>query len=167
METFSALLAICAGNSPVPVNSPHKGQWRGALMFSLISAWINSWVNNREAGDLRRNRAHYDVIVMSHDRVSMVVADCSAYSVSRHLYLSRCRRSVRYKWFDVMEYRRIWKFHSEQVANYVLHGYPGVKLPRTPQSWYPWQQGNYFIWLYVWIVWIWVSMIAWWINECL
>ena len=64
METFSALLAICAGNSPVPVNSPHKGQWRGALMFSLIYAWINDWVNNREAGDLRRQRGHYDVIVM-------------------------------------------------------------------------------------------------------
>ena len=47
------------------VNSPHKGQWRGALMFSLICAWINVWVNNGEAGDLRRHRAHYDVIVMS------------------------------------------------------------------------------------------------------
>ena len=47
-----------------PVNSPHKGQWRGALMFSLICARINGWVNNREAGDLRRYRAHYDVIVM-------------------------------------------------------------------------------------------------------
>ena len=46
------------------VNSPHKGQWRGALMFSLISVWINGWVNNRKAGDLRRHRAHYDVIVM-------------------------------------------------------------------------------------------------------
>ena len=119
METFSALLAICAGNSPVsgefpaqrpvtrsfdiffdlrldkrlseqsfhdgvikwkhfprywpfvrgihqsPVNSPHKGQWRGALIFSLICVWINGWVNNREAGDLRRFRAHYDVSVMS------------------------------------------------------------------------------------------------------
>ena len=64
METFSALLAICAGNSPVPVNSPHKGQWRGALMFSLICARINSWVNNREVGDLRRYRPQYDVIVM-------------------------------------------------------------------------------------------------------
>ena len=41
-----------------------KGQWRGALMFSLICVWINDWVNNREAGDLRRYRAHYDVIVM-------------------------------------------------------------------------------------------------------
>ena len=48
-----------------PVNSPHKGQWRGALMFSLICVWINDWVNNREAGDLRRYRAHYDVIVRS------------------------------------------------------------------------------------------------------
>ena len=47
-----------------PGNSLHKGQWRGALMFSLISAWINGWVNNREAGDLRHYRAHYDVIVM-------------------------------------------------------------------------------------------------------
>ena len=47
-----------------PVNSPHKGQWRGALMFSLICAWINGWVNYREAGDLRCHRAHYDVTVM-------------------------------------------------------------------------------------------------------
>ena len=47
-----------------PVNSPHKGQWRGALMLSFIWAWINGWVNNREAGDLRRHRAHYDVTVI-------------------------------------------------------------------------------------------------------
>ena len=47
-----------------PVNSPHKGQCRRALMFSLICVWINGWVNNREAGYLRRYRAHYDVIVM-------------------------------------------------------------------------------------------------------
>ena len=47
-----------------PMNSPHKGQWRGALMFSLICAWTNGWVNNRDAGDLRRYRAHYDVSVM-------------------------------------------------------------------------------------------------------
>ena len=62
METYSALLAICARNSPV--NSPHKGQWRWALMFSFICVWINGWVDNREAGDLRRYRAHYDVTVM-------------------------------------------------------------------------------------------------------
>ena len=64
METFSVLLAICAGIHWSPVNSPHKGQWRGALMFSLICASINDWVNNHETGDLRRHCAHCDVIVM-------------------------------------------------------------------------------------------------------
>ena len=48
-----------------PVNFQHKGQWRGALMFSLIYVWINDWANNREAGDLRRQHGHYDVIVMN------------------------------------------------------------------------------------------------------
>ena len=48
----------------VRVNSPHKGQWREALQFSLICAWIKGWVNNREAGNLRRHRTHYDVTVM-------------------------------------------------------------------------------------------------------
>ena len=47
-----------------PVNSPHKGQWRGALMFSLICARINRWVYNGEAGDWRRHLAHYDVTIM-------------------------------------------------------------------------------------------------------
>ena len=57
METFSALLALCAGNSP------HKCKWRGALMFFLIFAWIIGWVNSREAGDLKRHRAQYDVTI--------------------------------------------------------------------------------------------------------
>ena len=55
------------------VNSPHKGQWRGALIFSLICVWKNGWVNNREAGDLRRNRGHYDVIVMNSFRRLVLV----------------------------------------------------------------------------------------------
>ena len=65
METLSASLAFVRDRSPV--NSPHKGQWLGALIFSLICVWINDWVNNREAGDLRRYRAHFDVTLMLHD----------------------------------------------------------------------------------------------------
>ena len=34
-------------------------------MFSLICVWINGWVNNREAGDLRRRRGHCDVNIMA------------------------------------------------------------------------------------------------------
>ena len=66
MESFSALLAI-TGIHRSPVNSPHKGQWRGAWMFSLICAWINGWVNNGEAGDLRRHHAHYDVTLLERE----------------------------------------------------------------------------------------------------
>ena len=43
---------------------PAQNQWRGAFMFSLICFSINGWVNNGEAGDFRRHRAHYDVTVM-------------------------------------------------------------------------------------------------------
>ena len=47
-----------------PVNPPRKDQWHGALLFSLICAGTNGWVNNRDTGDLRRHRSHYDVTVM-------------------------------------------------------------------------------------------------------
>ena len=64
METFSVLLAICAGNSPVTGEFPAQRPVTRIFDFSFICVWITSWVNNREAGDLRRYRAHYDVIVM-------------------------------------------------------------------------------------------------------
>ena len=59
METFSMLLALCAGNSPA------QSRRRGALMFSLIWVWINIWVNNHEAGDSRCHCAHCEVTVMN------------------------------------------------------------------------------------------------------
>ena len=52
MKTFSALLTLCAGSSLI-------------FLFSVICVWINGWVNNREASDLRRYRAHYDVTPMT------------------------------------------------------------------------------------------------------
>ena len=87
MKTFTALLALCAGKSLVPVNSPHKGQWRGTLMFSLIYAWINGWVNNREAGDLRRYRGHYDIIVMicQHWASGNWLIPCGAFDVGAYI----------------------------------------------------------------------------------
>ena len=81
MEAFSASLALCAGNSPV-------------LVFCLIWAWINPWVNNREAGDLRRYRAHYDVIVMYRlqvfrllTRLTLHVPEVIAFTQDVHLKL--------------------------------------------------------------------------------
>ena len=48
-----------------PENSPHKGQWRGTLTFSLICVWTKGCANNRNTDDLRCHQAHYDVTVMN------------------------------------------------------------------------------------------------------
>ena len=61
---FPRYVPFVRGIHRSPVNSPYKGQWRGALMFSLICAWINGRVNSRKAGDWRRHRTHCDVILM-------------------------------------------------------------------------------------------------------
>ena len=119
METFSALLALCAGNSLhwSPVNSPHKGQWLGDLMFSLNSTWINGWANNREAGDLRRHRAHYDVTVMLYSTLfSAIIPVCQWYQrrlihvgfISYRRYL---RRSIPHDWGIVKTYTLLIGHH--------------------------------------------------------
>ena len=68
MEAFSALLAINAGNLPVPGAVPGEfpAQRPVTRTFDVFFdlRLNNAWVNNREAGDLRRYRAHNDVIVM-------------------------------------------------------------------------------------------------------
>ena len=64
IETFSALLALCARNSPVTGEYPSQRPVTRSLMYLMICAWTNGWVNNRNAGDLRRHRAHYDITVM-------------------------------------------------------------------------------------------------------
>ena len=70
METFSALLAICAGNSPVSGEFPAQRPVMQSFDVFLICVWIHDWVNNREAGDLRCYCAHYDVIVMTKKTLS-------------------------------------------------------------------------------------------------
>ena len=64
MEIFPRYRPFVRGIHRSPVNCPHKGQWRGALMFSLICTWIKGWVNNGKAGDLRRYRAHHGVTII-------------------------------------------------------------------------------------------------------
>ena len=79
------------------VNPPHKGQWRGALMFSLTCAWTDGWVNNRDACNLRRHRVHYDVAEMC-DFIEM------------NLSYSTCPAMI-------IRYLRIRYFHFSCVRN--------------------------------------------------
>ena len=69
-ETFSALLVLYAGNSRVTGEFHAQRPQTWSFDVFMICAWINGWVNNREAGDRRRYLAHYDVS-------SMMITDCS------------------------------------------------------------------------------------------
>ena len=95
-----------------PVNSPHKGQRRGALMFSLICSWIKGWLNNGEAGDLRRHRAHYGVTVM-----------CCKYhtlhndTLTPAPFLLACQLRV-YRTPTPLDYRIQWR-HMSVIASQV------------------------------------------------
>ena len=72
METFPHYWPFVQGIHRSPMNSSHKGQWRGHLIFSLICAWTNGWVNARDTGNLRHH-SHYDVTVMMMHEVCVIL----------------------------------------------------------------------------------------------
>ena len=122
-----------------PVNR-HEGQWRGVLMFSLIFAWIHSWVNNCEAGGLRRHRAHYDVTVMVLEMCDVRIP----LDVVRTLRV--CDNSVETPWhrmacirvkvtLDISvnpNWKSMWLSEISRVRTWL--GMPRVS-PRTPDIW--------------------------------
>ena len=97
------------------VNSSHKDQWRGALMFSLICAQIVGWVNNGEAGDLGRHGAHNDVIIM------ILIANiytCYCF----HLVLSFALSLFKFLYITVWDHKPLLYSHCKQIIIYVrLH----------------------------------------------
>ena len=105
-----------------PVNSPHKGQWRGAFMFSLICAWINRWVNNREAGDLRRYRAHYDVIVMYHELCAQFWVDFSSFLVDLCDYYAHTPKKY-CKYYVAIVWSKITLKHKDEICWYLTTEY--------------------------------------------
>ena len=104
METFFASLARTKrGIHWQRVNSPHKGQWRGALMFSFICAWIYSWVNNSEDVDLRRHLCLWMISFIHTKKYIMRLRDayirrwigCRIMVCCLFLYLNQCYLFIR------------------------------------------------------------------------
>ena len=146
METFSASLAFVRGIHRSPVNSPHKGQWRGTLMFSLICAWTNGWVNNLEAGDWRRHRAHYDATVMERGPhvswdVKLVAQTneemCQGRLPWRGQQWGICGQIIKYKWVGLgvtraqicVGVRRGFDESLWQWSKHEPYGFPGDHQP--------------------------------------
>ena len=104
-----------------PVDSPHKGQWRRALMFSLICAWTNGWANTRDAGDLRRHRPHYYVTAMSVGNLALLVIPLTnAFGEYRwfSLWTFMLLWNVDHNWF-IPSMARLWR--QLTTANNVTH----------------------------------------------
>ena len=104
METFSALLVLCEVREihRSPVDSPYKGQWRGALVFSLICDRTNGWENNRDAGDLIRHWAHCDIVlIFNHSGAG------PEHSKRARLLMARAPSQYKYLLF------RVWGPHVE------------------------------------------------------
>ena len=126
---YQNYLSRCTTSSPSshrsPDNSPHKGQWRRAWLFSLICAWITVWINNREAGDFRRHRAHYDVTVMPNAGPTL----CHHCSCRRHN-----RSRLRVFWQNFVGHRRFRKKYL--WPDYIIpYGFRDLmKLRSTHQS---------------------------------
>ena len=100
---------------------PRKGPWRGALMFSLICTCINCWVNNRQAGDLRRHRARYDVIVMNRPpqqpRNPIIILKIPSISSKRP---QKCTHKRKHNW--------LWKNMSKVVS--LVQLYKSLSIPK-------------------------------------
>ena len=122
METFSALLALCAGNSLVTEEFPSPRPVSRSLMISLICAWINGSVNNSEAGDLRRHRVHYDVIVMLWQKYIIVMMT----SYLGRFYITGLLCGDIHRWI-----RWCWSFDVFLVAslNKLLSSYRWFQTP--------------------------------------
>ena len=90
MEHFPRYWPFVWGIHRSRVNFPHKGEWCGALIFSLICTRINGWVNNDKAGDLRRHHAHYAVIVMFRAFIASWLYDLNNGMVWLYVLLKSC-----------------------------------------------------------------------------
>ena len=122
-----------------PVNSLHEGQWRGALMFSLIYAWINAQVNNREAGDLRRYRAHNDVTVM----LKIKYGETTGNIETPILWKIVCCRRIIIKYDLTMSKFRFQHVSFSGKSNFTRHSKVCVKRGAQQSKRYPLHNEHY------------------------
>ena len=113
---------LCEGIHRSPVDSPHKDQWRGILMFSFICAWTHGWANNQDVGDLKRRRAHYCITVMW---IQMVIHPhrntCSLHDFGPILKISS--KSVNTSWLwpeDTILCHRTWSALVQVMASSLM-----------------------------------------------
>ena len=128
METFSTLLAICAGNSLVTGEFP--AQRPVTRSFDVFFDLINSWINNHEAGDLSCHRAHYDVTVMNISRGNSIA---SSNAVTKNLD------------YKLLTHSRHPISHLPELAmGYVVSSLAKVLYSNVPSGAIVWKQATHW-----------------------
>ena len=138
---FCVTAPLWGGSHRSPADSPHKGQWRGTLMYTLIYAWTNGGANNRDAGNLRRHCAHYDVIVMRHFTIHkgilwctmMTSSDGNIFRVTGHLcgeftgdrWIPRTKASDAELWFFFYLRLNDGRVNNREAGDLRRHRAPG------------------------------------------
>ena len=97
--------------------------------FLLICAWINGWVNNREAGDLRRHHTHYDVTVMEGNGSPITVVIIRSDITWHCIQHNSCKYSV----ISIEFQLRLWRPRHWKPTN--------VMMP-TSSLWQSWHYSN-------------------------
>ena len=104
IEAFPLYWPFVRGIHRSPVDPPHKGHWRGSLMFSLISAGTNGWANTRDAGGLRRHRAHCDVTLTYMKNESSL----SIYPILWHCFICMIFSIKKALTFHILKTSKFW-----------------------------------------------------------
>ena len=137
------------------------GQWRGALMFTLICVRLNGWVNNCETGDLGRNRGHYDVIVMTKQHIICVqntkrihlylkctnVGNTSFGLTMSNIYVFNVYITIRLalgEWVDIMKHWALLSTFERRLLIRMTHTLAGTPRIGSRQLSYLWKTSDFF-----------------------
>ena len=164
---FSSLLALCERNTPVTGGFPsQRPVTRSFDGFFLICAWTNGWANNREAGELGRNRGHYDVTVMRNPSVSwfgLYLAQKLSYISTLHLCVCELEGIyIHSRYISIIAPKCVFKFTAERIISHQICAYARNTLVMQSNlfgfeaiylSWYNAQDAHipYHIYIYVYI----------------
>ena len=125
------VMAFCQGNHRSLVASPHRGQWRGTLVFFFICAWTNVGANNGDAIDFRRHCAHYDVTVLHQQPCT----DSLSSTTPQKFVITKKKKKqnpTEYVLFMNLKYKSTVILNDARSSTTFLHYWQPVTLGKKP-----------------------------------
>ena len=133
-----------------PVDSPHKGQWCGTVMFSLICTWTNTWANNPDPSDLRRLCTHYDITAMKFNTLYMNKQMPVVDNIFKHIFFKKMiSLQSTFHWLLSFSWVPLTISHNGLSLNSLTH-LPLDKMAAILQTIY----SDAFLWMKNFVLWL-------------